>query len=31
MQVLMTDPQTMQQWMKDKDEMFNSLPEQEAE
>ena len=31
MQVLMTDPQAMQQWMKDKEEMFNSLPEQEAE
>ena len=31
MQVLMTDPQAMQQWMKDKEVMFNSLPEQEAE
>ena len=28
MQVLMPDPQAMQQWMKDKEEMFNSLPEQ---
>jgi len=30
MQVLMADPQAMQQWMKDKEDMFNSLPEQEA-
>ena len=28
MQVLMSDPQAMQQWLKDKEEMFNSLPEQ---
>jgi hypothetical protein len=28
MQVLMTDLQAMQQWMKDKEEMFNNLPEQ---
>ena len=31
MEVLMNDPQAMQQWMKDKEEMFNRLPEQEAE
>ena len=30
MQVPMTDPQAMQQWMRDKKDMFNSLPEQEA-
>ena len=31
MEVLMNDPQAMQQWMKDKEEMFNRLPTQEAE
>lgn len=27
MQLLMNDSQSMQQWMKDKEEMFNSLPD----
>ena len=27
MQLLMNEPQSMQQWMKDKEEMFNSLPD----
>ena len=27
MQVLKADPQAMQQWMKEKEEMFNSLPD----
>jgi hypothetical protein len=31
MKSLMNNPQAMLQWMKDKEQMFNSLPEQEAE